>query len=175
ALDGRSRLAGLGDRRTAAAWAALALVLIALSLDEVGSLHERAERFVPLERWWALLPFGVVLLGVAGWSAWQLWKRHRPRSDVVLIAAAFALFGSVAFQEELEHALVWPAWALPLRLGIEEGTELAAMLLLIVATSACSGGIFARHAAASTGPVFAASRSLATRPLVALPILAVPL
>src|SRR5690606_32202148 len=81
ALDGRAKLASLGDRRTAAAWAALALVLIALSLDEVGSLHERAERFVPLERWWALLPFGVVLLGVAGWSAWQLWKRHRPRSD----------------------------------------------------------------------------------------------
>src|SRR5690606_1686671 len=49
------------------------------------------------------------------------------------------------------------------------------MLLLIVATSACSGGIFARHAAGSTGPVFAASRSLATWPLVALPILAVPL
>lgn len=174
ALDGRATATRLGDRATAAAWAALALVLTALSLDEIGSLHERAEQFVPLKSWWSLLPFAIVLVGIAGWSAWQLWKRHRPRADVVLIAVAFACFGSVAFQEELEHALDWPAWALPLRLGVEEGSELIGMLLLIAATSAASGGVFARAAANTSAPVFSAVRPLASWPLAALPILAVP-
>src|SRR5690606_5419470 len=118
--------------------------------------------------------FAIVLVGLAGWSAWQLWKRHRPRFDVVLIALAFASFGSVALQEELEHALVWPAWALPLRLGVEEGTELLGMLLLIAATSASSGGFFARSAADAAAPVFAAVRPLATWPLAALLVVAVP-
>lgn len=48
------------------------------------------------------------------------------------------------------------------------------MLLLIAATSACSGGFFARRSADASAPVFAAVRTLATWPLLALPILVVP-
>jgi hypothetical protein len=175
ALDGRERLARAGDRNTAWAWAALALVLVALSLDEIGSLHERAELFVPLESWWALLPFAIVLLGLAGWSSVRLFMRHRPRSDVVLIAVSFACFASVALQEQLEHALDWPAWALPLRLGVEEGTELVGMTLLIIATSACSGSFFARRSEDASAPVFSAARALASAPFLAAAIVAVAL
>jgi hypothetical protein len=48
-----------------------------------------------------------------------------------LTLSAFILFGSVAFQEHLEHTVIWPWWAQGIRVGIEEGTELFGVFLLL--------------------------------------------
>lgn len=124
------------EPRLAWAWLILASVLLALSADEVGSFHER------VARWSLVAPFAAVLLGAAAWSFWQLWWHPRHRRDSVLIAVAFALFASVALQEYIQHAIVWPEALRPLRMLVEESTELVAMLLLISVGLKNSKGLF---------------------------------
>jgi hypothetical protein len=59
-----------------------------------------------------------------------MW-RFANRRHFWLTLSAFMLFGSVAFQEHLEFTLEWPWWAQGIRVGIEEGTELLGVFLLL--------------------------------------------
>lgn len=58
---------------------------------------------------------------------WRLAWRHY----FWMTLGAFVLFGSVAFQEYLEFYVKWPWWAQGLRVGVEEGTELVGVFLLL--------------------------------------------
>ena len=110
-----------------------------LSLDEMGSLHERlaghaAMRFLLpelgfLEGWGSVFAVPLVLAGgLAVWSAWK-WFRSVP-GVAALIAAGVFLFLSLPIQEHFEltsgaanrHANPWgrPAW----QVVAEEGAEL---------------------------------------------------
>jgi hypothetical protein len=73
-------------------------------------------------------------------AMWRLASRHH----FWMTLSAFVLFGSVAFQEDLEFTLKWPWWAQGLRVGIEEGTELLGVFLLlsvVVSATARPGAI----------------------------------
>jgi hypothetical protein len=139
ALDGYRRYRDQGISRLAIAWLAVACVIIALSLDEIGSLHERVNRDLG---WQALVPFGVVIIGSVTWASWQMWTNPMERKSLRLIAVAFGLFAATAFNEYLEHAIAWPASVRPWRAGFEEGIELVGMLLLVAVAVRNSGGAF---------------------------------
>jgi hypothetical protein len=110
--------------RLAAGWFCVAGVLVLLSADEVGSVHER------LGTWGRMWPFALALAAGLGLGILALWTSGQ-RSAVLWIVAAFCLFVSVAGQEYLEHNTRWWGDQKTLRATIEEGCELLAMLMLL--------------------------------------------
>ena len=108
-------------------WLGLSVLGAALSLDELGSIHERAPLL--FSSWGlsgsmsSLIPLAVPVLLILVVTLHRM-LRIANRRGFWLTLCAFLAFGSVAFQEYLEHKLQWPWWARGLRVGVEEGTEL---------------------------------------------------
>lgn len=146
AFDGYLRHRG-SEPRLARGWLLLAIVICSLSFDEVGSLHERVPKYLPPGGWLSLLPFALVLGGMAFYGIAALMRSPAQRSAGITILIAFALFGTVAIQEELEFTTRWWGEFDSLRAGLEEGTELIAMLLLVAAAVGNTAGLSARSAA----------------------------
>jgi hypothetical protein len=115
-------------------WLGLSVLAAGLSLDELGSIHEQAT--VLLESWGlagsvrSLVPLALPALFVLSITLRGMWT-FKNRRAFWLTSGAFVLFGSVAVQEYFEHAVVWPWWAAGIRVGIEEGTELVGVFLLL--------------------------------------------
>jgi hypothetical protein len=140
-------------------WLGLSVLAAGLSLDELGSIHERTPG---LFYSWGLtgsmvskLPLAVPLGIVLVWTLHGM--RHlRERRSFRLTLSAFLLFGLVVFQEYLEFSINWPRWMKGVRLGFEEGTELAAIFCLLAAvlrksvTSRKAGSIICLIPAAQT-------------------------
>jgi hypothetical protein len=140
-------------------WLGLSVLAAGLSLDELGSIHERTPG---LFYSWGLtgsmvskLPLAVPLGIVLVWTLHGM--RHlRERRSFRLTLSAFLLFGLVVFQEYLEFSINWPRWMKGVRLGFEEGTELAAIFCLLAAvlrksvSSRRSGSIICLIPAAQT-------------------------
>jgi hypothetical protein len=122
-----------GNRDLAVGWFCLSFILAALSADEIGSLHERLSYF-PAGMWRMLIPFALLFLGLFAVTARKFWTDPAHRRTLLWITVAFSLFGLVAIQEYIEHAIAWPAHLESLRAGAEEGTELVAILLLLNVT-----------------------------------------
>jgi hypothetical protein len=105
-------------------WLALSLFCVVLAADEIGSLHERTPpglfRFL-------IVAFAVIVLSMLT----QLWRDSRTRKTGFAVMIACLLFGSVIIQELLETFIDWPSWIQPLRLGVEEGTELLGIFVLL--------------------------------------------
>ena len=147
--------------RVATAWLLLSFVLLALSLDEIGSLHETVHPFMKQldfvgewSSWWTLLPFGLLLVGMITYSLVSLFRAPGQRTTVVLMCIGFALLASVALQEYVEQNLDWSAnralrfFKARLRPVVEEGTELLGMLFLLWATlNSARGGLSDRERA----------------------------
>jgi hypothetical protein len=111
-------------------WAILAFVSGGLSLDEVGSVHERlADR-----TWWPLLFVAIPLVTALAWALVRLARKRERRGEVALVVVAYGLFAGVAGLEYLESIV---GWNTPLGLGLtlEEGIELVAFLLLLFAAT----------------------------------------
>lgn len=124
-------------------WLALAIVLLILSFDEISSLHEYLANL-------GMKEIGVLaaLIGViAGYSVVQLYRSRSERRALIPIVTAFALFATIPAQEYIQHALEWPrGWVYGARGAVEEGTELAAILLLIAATRRHPPALLEHHA-----------------------------
>ena len=139
ASDGYARFRH-DDRSAAHAWLVVAAILLFLSADEIGSLHERLGllgKSLNLGSWTLVLPLGALLGSAYVWAAIVLWRRGgTERRRMLVLSLGFAILASVALQEFIEHAVVWesPA-AKAIRRVVEEGTELAGMLVLIRVTS----------------------------------------
>ncbi|MDJ1008313.1 MAG: hypothetical protein QNJ13_10865 [Paracoccaceae bacterium] len=122
------------DPALARGWAILAGLLLFLSADEIGSLHERLGLLggtLGLGAWALILPLGALLGMLYLYAATLLWTRGARRS-ILLVTLAFTLLASVALQEYVEHAVAWGSRsAEALRLVVEEGTELTGMLILV--------------------------------------------
>jgi hypothetical protein len=112
-----------------------AALVAALSLDEVGSLHERVSGWHEAAGlpggWWARLPYGLVGAAMLAYASVHFIRASDTRRGGLLILGGFVVFAGVAVQEYLEHSTRWEPWMLGLRVGIEEGSELLGMLLIL--------------------------------------------
>ncbi|MDX1520600.1 MAG: hypothetical protein R3264_03145 [Anaerolineae bacterium] len=117
-------------RKFRTAWIILAILFLLLSWDEFGSFHEVIGYFQGFQ---AYLAIGLVSGLFLSFALTHLYLNQQTRKSAALLTVAFLLFASVGFQEFLEHRINWSIWAVGLRAGIEEGTELLAILLGFVA------------------------------------------
>ena len=130
--------------RGAMGWALLSVVLLLLSADEIGSIHERISGSGIVPRVPVLVAFGIILSPLLGYGLMRLWSEKDQRRSALVVAAAFALLSTVAFQEFIEHRIEWGGLA-GLRGAVEEGTELLAMLILLKVAMSNTQGRFARR------------------------------
>ena len=111
-------------------WGLLAAAFVLLSFDEVASLHEFLSAYSDLY----LVPVGVLGFTLVAYGLASLYRARVPLGALIF---AFVLLATVPAQELLQHARDWNnAWVYGVRAFVEEGTEVAAALLLIAATSA---------------------------------------
>jgi hypothetical protein len=108
-------------------WAILAFIAAALSASEIGSIHERLGR---RGNWTRLFVLAVILGLSSAWALWRLVRQRERRRDAVLVFIAFGLFVAVAGMEYLESVL-----SRGIGQDNEEGTELVAFLVLLVAAA----------------------------------------
>jgi hypothetical protein len=162
----------LFDRTAARGWAQMALLLLALSADEIGSLHERVDH-LGTGAWLPLLPFALIMGGMLAHALFQLWRSGMPRRDLAWLAIGFALLGSVALQEYAEHAVAWTTSAQrAARALIEEGSELAGMLILLGVLARNTAGLAIPRAAA---PATFEATTMLRVPLVLVAVMLAPL
>ena len=129
------------------AWLIIAAALAGLSLDEVGSIHERLERME--DGVGQILTVTIVLiLAAAVLTALSVLYRSRSyASSAMLIAIAMVLLATVPLQENIQGQLQWPGYLDVLRVVLEETTEIIAILLIFKACLGNTGGFFAREPA----------------------------
>ncbi len=121
----------------------LGLIGLGLSVDEMGSIHERVAEFG--QKYFgsgklALLPFAIIGGGAVGYSSLALYRARASVGKVWLcVCIGFGLFGLVWVQEHIEHAVSFnrpdaKAW----RAVLEEGSELLGFSVLL------TGGLLLR-------------------------------
>lgn len=118
-------------------WLLLALIFAALSLDEIGTFHERVP--FPHDPWdWVIWlgPFvvaGPLYMLLFGWL-----HVRRSLGAAILLAAGVACLATIPLQEHIEITIYEAQgyeWQRPIgQVLLEEGTELAAMALFLAAT-----------------------------------------
>ena len=172
AADGFFRLRQT-NLKAALAWCVICGMLLALSADEVGSLHERIDDVVKMGPWLSYLPFLIVLLGCCAWSFIQLWITPSERSRVPGLILGFAILVSVGGQEYLEKAIKWPWYLGAFRSAFEEGSELLGMIILIYTMLPNSLGLFSRQRQLA-GPAFSSIPTLRWVIVAAAALLAWP-
>lgn len=166
AMDGFRRLWST-DAKTALAWLLIAGMLVALSADEISSLHERIEDLSPGPIL-SFVPFAIGLAGASVWAFWQLWRTPSERRLVPGLVLGFAVLFSVAGQEILERVVMLPWYARPFRWAFEEGWELAGMLILIYAMRTNSSGPWTLAGTATLRWFFVAAAAVMAWPLASV-------
>jgi hypothetical protein len=114
-------------------WRGLAALCAGFSLDELGSIHERADvLFEPygLEGSKALIPLGIPALAIAVPTLAGFFGSKNKRG-FWLLSLALSCFALAVGQEKLEHRMTLPEWAHPVRGVLEEGSELVGVYLLL--------------------------------------------
>lgn len=110
------------------AWLILSCILLALSWDEVGSLHERILQV----SWLDYSPYGIAGVVLLTFAFTQLFLKQATQKSAFFLLLGFALFAGVAVQEYFEHAIQWPFWSWGIRAAIEEGSELLGIFCCLV-------------------------------------------
>ncbi len=113
------------------AWLCLAVVFVLLSWDEMGSFHER----IGDQGWAAYVPIAVGLGVPCAYAIITLLRSAETRRSALLIILGFGLLASVVFQEFLESQGLGLMIGNGLRTAIEEGSELFAILLFLIAVT----------------------------------------
>jgi hypothetical protein len=115
-------------------WLGLSTLAAGLSLDELGSIHERADMlFEPIglgTEMLALLPLAVPAVAIAAFTLWRFWRHGEPRRAARLILALTVL-ASAVLQEKLEHVFPTSPAAAPLRGMVEEGAEMVGVFVML--------------------------------------------
>ncbi|NEO43869.1 MAG: hypothetical protein F6K55_06905 [Moorea sp. SIO4A3] len=109
------------------AWLIMSSVMLFLSLDEIGSLHEVLQE----DSWSNYIPFALVGIILLTYSLLKLFSQPNTRKSGILILSGFILFASVVFQEYIEVTTEWPDSLLGIRAALEEGSELMGTLLCL--------------------------------------------
>ena len=136
-------------------WYILAVAMLALCYDEVGSLHETVAR---VRGWWGLLPFALVFAIAFSVVLFELFRDVRTRLTALLIFIGIGIFVGVAGLEALEHDVEFQHifWRRARLVG-EEAVELVAMCILITA------GVIALVKTESSSPGFLSATEAANR------------
>lgn len=110
------------------AWLFLSVVFLGLSVDEIGSIHERV-----FHSWFVIA--GVFLVGVIPfiYAVWQILRRRESRKAAFLIIVGFGVMTSAVPIEYLQHHIKWPSRLMGLRVGFEESVEIFGTLICLVA------------------------------------------
>jgi hypothetical protein len=136
-------------------WIGLAILACGLSLDELGSIHERAcflfSSWGFSESMTCLVPLAVPALLILGFTLHRMYH-HTNRRCFRLTLGAFLILGSVALQENLEHTLTWPWWSRGVRVGVEEGCELVGVFLLLSAVLSATADLEEVKSSADLAP-----------------------
>lgn len=111
-------------------WISLAGVILALSFDEVGSLHERVSFS---GGWWALLPFALVGISAFVFGIVRMLRRDATRMAGFMVLIGLILFVVIAGLEHLELTSFFAGANARSRLVIEEAIELGAAFILMLA------------------------------------------
>ena len=111
-------------------WLIISILLFSLSLDEIGSLHERI--ILSYSDYYLYGTIGITLLT---YSLLNLSLNLDSRQTAFFILLGFIVFGSVAFQEYLEHSLDWADWLKGIRAGVEESSEIFGIFLCLIGIS----------------------------------------
>jgi hypothetical protein len=112
-------------------WLFISIIFLGLSIDEIGSLHERILPFS------GFIPVIVLCAIILPYTLAKLFKNQESKYSAVFLLFAVLLFGFTAVQERLEHAVEFPSWAMGLRTIFEEGTELGASLMGLIGVLSC--------------------------------------
>ena len=131
--DAAYRVAG-GLRR---AYLELCLIMMALGIDEIATLHERLSSY---GGWRILAPFALVLLLMLGDSLRILFRERHTRPVGWLVIAGFGLFFSVVGQEYIEHNVASRSWSEWWGRFFEEASELFGVGLVLVAAARARQG-----------------------------------
>lgn len=117
-------------------WLMLGFILLCMSFDEIGSVHEGMSFKI----------IGAIGLSMLVFSLIELSKGRIARRTFVRILVGFGLLGTIAIQERLQHSLQWNNQIIyGARAMLEEGTELCGMLVLLSATVANTRDFLSRH------------------------------
>jgi hypothetical protein len=109
-------------------WYSLGLALLLLSFDEVAALHE----YLSTRGMTYLAVLGVIGLALVGYAMVQLARARVSKRKLELLLAGFGLLATVPVHEVVQQALEWPDPVVyGVRAMLEEGTEIAAMLMFI--------------------------------------------
>ncbi len=145
-------------------WAGLAAALALLSFDEVATVHEFLSGYGHLY----LAPLGVLGLSLVGYALTHLRRANVPLRTLFV---AFGLLATVPLQEFVQWNIEWNnPWVYGVRALVEEGTEIAAVLLLL---TFASGGLLRLRVGPETfGSLVSRGTPLCWATLVALPFAA---
>jgi hypothetical protein len=127
-------------------WAMIALLFLGLSLDELGSIHERIPTlgglhspFSGLRGWVGVLAVPIALVGLFVMAFAALRVRLSPAASVLMLLGLL-LFLSIPIQEHVEVEMMGASdspepWKRPVGLAIlEEGTEIFGSLCFFAST-----------------------------------------
>lgn len=106
----------------------IAMVFIALSVDEQASLHERVFK----GDWKMIVIVGLGCVSLFGYAVSQLVKNRAWRRSAIILIGGFACFSTVVLQEFLEHRIVLPDWASGPRTALEESIELLGIFFCLI-------------------------------------------
>lgn len=142
----------------ARAWLVITAIMVLLSFDEVGSLHERLPADSHMTYWLWIAPFALGFAAMGLYALCVLYRSVEHQGAAILIMIGFLLFVSVAVQEELEWRFEVSDQMKPIRGAIEEGTELLGMFLILLASMRNTRGRLSTTTSDSE-PVFEAGRA----------------
>lgn len=120
---------------------ALGLLTGALSLDEIGSIHERvsllSEDWLG-SPWTALVPFGLLGVLALAWGVRGIFASPSGTRAALFIGGGFVVFALVVLQEYLEHHPTFPKFMIKTfgikpadRIVFEEMTEMIGAMLVL--------------------------------------------
>jgi hypothetical protein len=118
-------LFSIKNNHSRTAWLSLSIIMLGFSLDEIGSLHER----IALHS--STTPYKLIVIFLFLYSFSILFSKQDTRKSANFILVGFILYATVVAQEKIEHLLIFPQWAVGIRAGVEEGSELAATFLVL--------------------------------------------
>lgn len=130
-----------GERLISIGWLSLACLTIALSIDEVASLHERLPLWIPGGPLFALLPYAAVMGIFSGIAVLAFWFSPSHRPQAVWIVVGLLVIISVPLSERLDHFYTYWGSYSGTRDVLEEGREILATLIFFRVAMPVAGAL----------------------------------